>query len=210
MKAIDAAAREHGPRAALNAALTGSLLGLMQWGVLVWLSSYLSSTALVYLLSTAVWLVGSVFGLLLPGRGAEAAWLGAALLAYAACRTLAAARPYDLATLPFLLLLVAVMGAYAGRFYRFRAPSFANVKWLLFFENTGFVGGLLVAVVGLYFWGEPALLGLPFLVAAAALGTARGLDQARGASASDERTARDGTSARPATAATDATPTSGP
>jgi hypothetical protein len=176
------AGREFGKRAGLNAVVTGVLLGLLQWGVLVWLASYLSSTALVYLLSTVIWLGGSVFGLLARGRGFEWAWLGAAMAAYAACRALAAARPYDLSVLPALLLCVAVMGAYAGRFYRFRAPCFANVKWLLFLENTGFVLGLLVAVAALFVFGERALWTLPWGFAALALATAWGLDQARGAS----------------------------
>jgi hypothetical protein len=197
-----------GPRAELNAVVTGVLLGLVQWGVLVWLASYLSSTALVYLLSTAVWLGGSVFGLLARGRGFEWAWLGSAMLAYAACRALAAARPYDLSILPALLLCVAVMGAYAGRFYRFRAPSFGSVKWLFFLENTGFVLGLLLAVLALFVWGEPALYILPWPVAAIALATARGLDQSEDGAAAGSP-AGDAISDRPSSSTTGSTPTSG-
>jgi hypothetical protein len=196
------------PRAALNAVVTGVLLGLVQWGVLVWLASYLSSTALVYLLSTAVWLAGSVFGLLARGRGFEWAWLGSAMLAYAACRALAAARPYDLSVLPVLLLFVAVMGAYAGRFYRFRAPCFGHVKWLLFLENTGFVLGLLLAVLALFVWGERALYTLPWPVAALALATARGLDQSAAGTLPISSSAGD-LSDRPSSSTTGTTPTSG-
>lgn len=164
-------------RTATNAVVTGALLGLLQWGVLVWLSSYLSSTALVYLLSTAVWLVGSVAGLLAPGRGLEWAWLTAAMAAHAACRALAVAHPYDLSALPALLACVAVMGAYAGRFFRFRAPAFREVKWLLFLENTGFVLGLLGAVLALFVLGERALVLLPWPLFAVALATVPGPDQ---------------------------------
>jgi hypothetical protein len=164
-------------RTGANAVVTGALLGVLQWGVLVWLSSYLSSTALVYLLSTAVWLVGSVAGLLAPGRRLEWAWLAAAMAAHAACRALAVAHPYDLSALPALLACVAVMGAYAGRFFRFRAPAFRKVKWLLFLENTGFVLGLLGAVVALFVLGERALVLLPWPLFAAALATIPGSDQ---------------------------------
>jgi hypothetical protein len=197
-------------RAALNAVVTGVLLGLVQWGVLVWLASYLSSTALVYLLSTAVWLGGSVFGLMAPGRGFEWAWLGAAMLAYAACRAVAVAHPYDLSVLPGLLLCVAVMGAYAGRFYRFRARCFANVKWLFFLENTGFVLGFIVAVAALFVWGEPALSTLPWGVAALALVTARGLDQSGDGAVALASPIADATSDRPRSSTTGSTPTSGP
>ncbi len=171
MTRIEPLAANGGTRAACNAVVTSVLLGLMQWGVLVWLASYLSSTALVYLLSTAVWLCGSVFGLLARGRGLEWAWLAAAMIAYSACRAVAVAHPYDLSVLPSLLLCVAVMGAYAGRFYRFRAPCFGNVKWLLFLENTGFVLGFLSAVLALFVWGERALWTVPWGVAAIALAT---------------------------------------
>jgi len=161
-------------RTGANAVVTGALLGVLQWGVLVWLSSYLSSTALVYLLSTAVWLVGSVAGLLAPGRRLEGAWLAAAMAAHAACRALAVAHPYDLSALPALLACVAVMGAYAGRFFRFRAPAFRKVKWLLFLENTGFVLGLLGAVLALFVLGERALVLLPWPLFAVALATIPG------------------------------------
>lgn len=164
-------------RTATNPVVTGALLGLLQWGVLVWLSSYLSSTALVYLLSTAVWLIGSAAGLLAPGRGFEWAWLTAAMAAHAACRALAVAHPYDLSALPGLLACVAVMGAYAGRFFRFRARAFREVKWLLFLENTGFVLGLLGAVLALFFVGERALVLLPWPLFAVALATIPGPDQ---------------------------------
>ena len=196
-----------GARTAVNAVVTGVLLGVVQWGVLVWLASYLSSTALVYLLSTAVWLGGSVFGLLLRGRGFEWAWLAAAMTAYSACRAVAATHPYDLSVLPALLLCVAVMGAYAGRFYRFRAACFANVKWLFFLENTGFVLGLLVAVAALFVWGEPALWTLPWGLAALALGTARGLDQS--VVTPEGSPSAPAPSDRPRNSATGSTPTSG-
>jgi hypothetical protein len=161
-------------RTGTNAVVTGALLGVLQWGVLVWLSTYLSSTALVYLLSTAVWLVGSVAGLLAPGRRLEWAWLAAAMGAHAACRALAVAHPYDLSALPALLACVAVMGSYAGRFFRFRAPAFRKVKWLLFLENTGFVLGLLGAVLALFVLGERALVLLPWPLFAVALATIPG------------------------------------
>ena len=161
-------------RAGTNAVVTGALLGVLQWGVLVWLASYLSSTALVYLLNTTVWLVGSVAGLLAPGRRFEWAWLAAAMAAHAACRALAVSHPYDLSALPALLACVAVMGAYAGRFFRFRAPAFPKVKWLLFLENTGFVLGLLGAVLALFVLGERALVLLPWPLFAVALATVPG------------------------------------
>ena len=68
---------------------------------------------------------------------------------------------------------LAVMGAYAGRFFRCRQQ--ANPKWLFFVENTGFVAGIIVTAVALFWWGDVFLL-----VAPGALGAACWLSAAAG------------------------------
>lgn len=154
----------------LNAVLTGILLGIFQWGIFFLLQSYLASTAIVYLLATVVWLAGSVIGLALPGPALEVIWLTAALAAYEALREIAEAHLYDFSFLPVLLALVAVMGGYAGRFFRARAAFFAvppgaalfqSSKWLFFLENTGFIAGMVAISIGLLTKGDSVLAAWP-------------------------------------------------
>lgn len=148
-------------RSQANTVATGALFGTLQWGAFFELQSYLSSTAIVYLLATSVWLLGSLGGLTLGGRTREGWWLGAATAAYYVLFASAHADPYDLSLLPLLLLCVAAMGSYAGRFFRFRARAFGASKWLFFCENCGFVAGMLITVLALYFAGDRSLLVAP-------------------------------------------------
>ncbi len=68
------------------------------------------------------------------------------------------------------------MGAYAGRFFRLRAAAFPSAKLLLFWENTGFVAGMLLTACALYFTGAaffgvaPAIAALLVLITMGLLG----------------------------------------
>lgn len=148
--------------AVCNVALTGVFFGLLQWSAFFLLQSFLASTALVWLLASSVWLLGSLVGLALPDRrGPEPWWLIASVVAYYALLWLAVLFPYEFGQLPWLLAAVAVMGLYAGRFFRFRRTALGSAKWLFFVENTGFVAGLVLTVVGLFWFGERVLILAP-------------------------------------------------
>ena len=165
-----------GRRAALvaNALSTGVLLGTLQWSVFFLLQSYLASTAVVYLLATCVWLLGSLVGMVAPGKR-EPLWLAGALGCFYVFRALASAHPYAFGWLPVLLVLVAGMGAYAGRFFRCRAGVFPSTKWLFFLENTGFVTGMVMTAVALYWTGDAYFGIAPLVCAGAVVGTGRSL-----------------------------------
>lgn len=148
--------------AVANVALTGLFFGLLQWSAFFLLQSFFASTALVWLLASSVWLLGSLAGLALPGqRVAEPWWLFGAVLGYYALLWSALRFPYDLGKLPWLLAAIAVMGLYAGRFFRFRRAALGSAKWLFFVENTGFVAGLVLTVAGLFWFGEGPLILAP-------------------------------------------------
>ena len=161
-----------------NAIATGVMLGILQWSVFFLLQSYLASTAIVYLLGTCVWLWGSVIGMALPGR-AEPLFLAGAVLSFQLFHALAARHPYALEWLSVLLPLVAVMGAYAGRFFRCRAALFASTKWLFFLENTAFVMGMVITAVSLFWTGDTFFRVAPW-VAASVVGLTAGVIWRRG------------------------------
>ena len=150
-------------RRSANAFATGILFGLFQWGAFFVLQSYLSATAMVWLLASLVWLAGSLFGLMgRLGRFSERGWVLLSLGAYVGLGQFAKAFPYDLSMLPVLLVHLGVMGTYAGRFFRPRpAREPGATKWLFFLENTGFVAGMLATVLGLFWFGDRWLLAAP-------------------------------------------------
>lgn len=152
--------------AGCNVLFTGILFGFLQWSTFFLLQSYLASTALVWLLASSVWLLGSLAGLVTPGRIREPWWLTAAILSYYALFWLAHRHPYELGLLPLLLVFVAGMGLYAGRFFRCRRNAPGGARWLFLIENTGFVLGLLLTVALLYWTGLPSLLLAPAFSAA--------------------------------------------
>lgn len=152
-----------------NLLFSGLFFGVLQWSAFFLLQAYLASTAMVYLLATSVWLLGSLAGLSIPGRSDERSWLAAATAAYYVLRALAVAHPYDFAWLPLLLGCVAVMGAYAGRFFRERRAMPGGARRLFFLENTGFLGGMVLTVMGLFWIGAGLLLLAPAIGAALCL-----------------------------------------
>ena len=150
-----------------NVLLTGLWLGILQWSVFFLLQSFLASTAIVYLLSATVWLMGSLAGLAMRSPRGEWPWFWAALASYYLLRFFAMSRPYEFSMLSVLLPLVAVIGAYAGRFFRFRSRDAPVTKHLFLIENTGFLLGLVALAVLLFAYGDAVLLRAPFVLALA-------------------------------------------
>ncbi len=151
------------PISPINTVVTGIYFGTLQWSAFFLLQSYLASTAIVYLLATAAWMAGSLAGLALPGKGRELAWLIASIACFGLLHLLATSHPYAMNWLPALLLCIAGMGGYAGRFFRFRAMagSVENSDRLFLWENTGFISGMGLTLVLLTGLGDSTLLVAP-------------------------------------------------
>ncbi len=182
----EAKAQGHGPRRRLSrgwywthVAVTGAYFGALQWSAFFLLQSYLASTATVYLLATLAWLGGSLAGLAAPGRAREGWWLAVSVSAYLFLFQWARAHPYELQWLPVLLVAVAGMGGYAGRFFRFRATGGEGSQRLFFTENTGFVAGMFLTVAILYRIGDRGLLLIPLAGAALCAVTRLGFRERR-------------------------------
>jgi len=155
-----------------NIFLTGIFLGVLQWSAFFQLQSNLAATALVWMLATVSWLLGSLIGLVVPGRDRESWWLVATTLGFYLLRWLATAHVYDLRWLPPLLGCVAIMGGYAGRFFRCRQAAPGGAQRLFTLENTGFVAGMILTVLALYWLSERAFATLPAALALACFATA--------------------------------------
>jgi hypothetical protein len=158
--------------AGVNFVLTGVFLGVLQWSAFFQLQSNLAATALVWMLATVAWLLGSLVGLVVPGPDRETGWLAATTAGFYGLRFLASAHVYDLRWLPVLLGCVVIMGGYAGRFFRCRQAAPGGAQRLFTLENTGFVVGMIVSVFSLYWLSEFAFAMLPAALALACFATA--------------------------------------
>jgi hypothetical protein len=148
--------------------LVGIFLGCIQTGLFFQLSFTLSSSFGTYLMVTLSWLVGSASGvyclarLPLSLRG----FLLLALLAYAACAGLLAALPFQSQWWWLYAVLVLLAGVYPGVFFA-RMAAHYPARTLFFWENNGFIMGLMAGTLLFMLFGRPVLWLMPVLLAAA-------------------------------------------
>jgi hypothetical protein len=135
----------------LHVFLAGVFLGFLQFSIFFTLESNLSSAGLTYLTTTSAWLLGLVGGLCIRRRLLlfnENMFLAAGTLAFYALSTCVHLNPYDNSYLILYLFLTAVSGLYGGVFFNSSAERFQKVKDLFFWENNGFIFGLISSFIG--------------------------------------------------------------
>jgi hypothetical protein len=148
----------------------GVLLGLLQNGLFFQLSFTLSSSFTTYLLVTVCWLAGGALGAAIIARTKLPLWflLIVMLIAYAAVALMLLALPFDTRLWLVYAALIAAAGVYPGVFFA-RLTQHYPVGGLFFWENNGFllgmVGGTLLFIVA----GRPALWIAPAVFAVLAL-----------------------------------------
>ncbi|OGR83814.1 MAG: hypothetical protein A2902_03795 [Elusimicrobia bacterium RIFCSPLOWO2_01_FULL_64_13] len=154
--------------AARYAFFCGSYFALVQFGFFFVLEANLSSAGLTYLAVTCSWLLGSFFGLRLEKRKAgsfEAVLgLGSALAFYAVALAVKLF-PFDNSFLWLYSILTACGGLYAGTFFNANGTRFKRVKDIFFWENNGFICGILGTFLGVSFLGIGFLYAAPGLAA---------------------------------------------
>jgi len=146
--------------------LVGLLLGLLQIGLFFQLTFTLSSSFGTFLLVTLCWLLGSAVGALYLARtpNGTRAFLGLALLAYAACGGLLALFPFGTTLWPLYAALILLTGFYPGVFFARLSPYF-TARALFFRENNGFIAGLVLGTILFMLAGRVVLWVLPLAVA---------------------------------------------
>jgi hypothetical protein len=146
--------------------VVGVLLGLLQTGLFFQLSFTLSSSIRTFLMITVCWLWGSVIGLRLPKQAVWQmnAFVVLALLAYFACVMLLAVAPFDTELWPVYALFIVIMGLYPGVFFS-RLGDYYTARTLFFWENNGFIMGMISGTLLFLLLGRSALWTLPILMA---------------------------------------------
>lgn len=145
----------------------GLLLGLLQSGLFFQLTFTLSSGFGTYLLITLCWLAGSVIGVYFV-QGLSVSLRGLLvimLFAYVACAWLVNNHPYDSRALPLYGALIVTAGLYPGVFFA-RAARAYTAKTLFFWENNGFIIGLVSCSILFMLLGRLSLWVAPAVFAA--------------------------------------------
>lgn len=150
-------------------AVIGILLGLLQTGLFFQLSFTLSSSFRTYLMITVCWLIGSAIGVQLTRQfGFERVQmiglLLAALGAYFGCILLLRAAPFNSQWWFIYALLVIVMGLYPGAFF-VRLGKVYTARLLFFWENNGFIVGIVVGTLLFMLLGRSVLWFAPLMLA---------------------------------------------
>ncbi len=147
--------------------LVGILLGLLQSGLFFLLTFTMSSGFTTYLLITLCWLMGGVIGALYVNR------LNISLhhlplimlLACALCTWLVSDNPFNTQMWPVYGCLISLAGIYPGVFFA-RASNHYAVRSLFFWENNGFIVGLVINTLSFMLFGRNILWMLTILLAA--------------------------------------------
>jgi hypothetical protein len=148
--------------------LVGLMLGLFQTGLFFQLAFTLSSSFRTYLMVTICWLIGSAIGVQLArhftlGGGHTSGLLLAALGAYFACAVLLIAAPFHTQLWPVYGLLVVITGLYPGVFF-VRMGKVYKARDLFFWENNGFIVGIVATTLAFLLLGRGVLWTAPLIL----------------------------------------------
>ncbi len=137
--------------------LCGAFFAFLQFSFFFTLESNLSSAALTYMATTCSWIFGIVIGLsikkrqsyLLENLLAFGAVLFFYILSFAVHKN-----PFDNSFLWLYMVLIGGSSLYAGYFFNSNRDRFAKVKNLFFWENNGFILGLVLSFFGMTLIGN--------------------------------------------------------
>jgi hypothetical protein len=146
--------------------LVGCLLGLLQTGLFFQLTFALSSGFMTYLLIVICWLLGSAIGAYYVSHWQVSLRLCLLLMliAYAVCCYLVNSNPFNTHIWFIYAGLIGLAGLYPGVFFARTAKVYA-VRPLFFWENNGFIAGLVISTILYMLMGRIIFWGLPIVVA---------------------------------------------
>jgi hypothetical protein len=157
----------------------GVWLAVLQVVLFMSLEMLLSSAFLTYLVVVGAWLIGAVAGVWIPrGRWSAALPVAAGVAPYGVYALLLR---YPFAT-PLIWAhggLIALTALFAGQFFQQERTTFRRIGTLFFWENTGFIVGLIVGLVGVVLGGRTFIgaapgIGLVVVMAMAGVRGSRG------------------------------------
>ena len=146
--------------------LVGLLLGWIQTGLFFQLTLTYSSGFTTYLMITLCWLVGSALGAYF-GQRLPIPLVGLLIMmlsVYSVGGWIVNHFPFNSQLWPLYGILIIMAGFYPGVFFA-RASTLFTARSLFFWENNGFIVGLVVCTILFMLIGRPILWVLPWLIA---------------------------------------------
>lgn len=145
--------------------LVGVLLGFVQTGLFLQLAFTLSSSITTYLTITLCWLIGSAIGVLFLTRlrWSLVQYLLLAMFAYALCGIMLVLQPFETRLLPLYAVAIVAIGVYPGVFFQ-RMTGRYSARSLFFFENNGFIVGVVISTLAFMVAGQIVLWIVPMVI----------------------------------------------
>lgn len=146
--------------------LCGLFFGLLQFSFFFVLVVNLSSSGLTYLTTTCGWLLGVLGGLSLPvkRRSWERYLIILSIALYYGLMALVYHHSYDIRFLPLYVAMIAGGALYGGYFFKANETRFKRAKHIFFWENNGFIAGVIASFLGVTLMGEPFLKYWPWIL----------------------------------------------
>jgi hypothetical protein len=143
--------------------VVGLLFGVIQTAYFFQLNFALASTFTTFLMVTLAWLLGSVLGLRISGLAvltlSSGPWI--CLIPYVVTQIALNALPFRTELWPVYGLLVLVSGIFSGLFFARLGALVQPVRWLFFWENNGYLLGIMACTLAFLLWGRLVLWLLP-------------------------------------------------
>ncbi len=146
--------------------LVGGLLGLLQSGLFFALTFTLSAGFSTYLLITICWLTGGVAGAtyVKDSKFSLRLLLLSTSFIYVLCISMVNSNPFNTQMWPIYGCLIGFAGIYPGVFFA-RMSAFVSARMLLFWENNGFIVGLVISTLLFTLFGQNTLWALTVFAA---------------------------------------------
>ena len=142
---------------------TGLYFAVLQLGYFLMLQLNVSSTYVTYMAVVLAWMTGTVTGLWWDKPGGMRFGI-AGLVAYYAVYGLVSLIPFSLWVLPWAMFGVFVTGLWAGQFFVRYFHKLPKTDVLFFYENNGFILGLLITFIGFVYLGNAFIRFAPLLL----------------------------------------------
>jgi hypothetical protein len=142
--------------------LVGLLLGFLQTGLFFQLTLSMSSGFMTYLLITLCWLAGSAIGVrFIAQRQISSRFLLILMtIVYLTIGWIVTLQPFNTQFVPFYGSLIVLGGFYPGVFFA-RLSKVYTARMLFFWENNGFILGIILSTILFMILGRIILIILP-------------------------------------------------
>jgi len=142
---------------------TGVFFAVLQMCYFFTLQAFLSSVYTIYFLLVLAWLGGSIVGLNIKNEKINFLLITLCLLNLYIVYGLVSIFLFNDYLLPLYFLFIFLSGIYVGYFFNIQRKTFPRIKILFFWENMGFIIGLIFSLLMFIEFGNRFIVIAPIL-----------------------------------------------